>query len=100
MSHDHHLQLPKFIWPIRIVQLVLSVIVLGLSAANVDVASFDAHAFAVFTKSGEEVDLQRLPGSVSGGDRVQRNTVSLSASRVGVDTHQVVPRAALRQRLR
>ncbi|SMY27864.1 unnamed protein product [Zymoseptoria tritici ST99CH_1A5] len=49
MSHDHHLQLPKFIWPIRIVQLVLSVIVLGLSAANVDVASFDAHAFAVFT---------------------------------------------------
>jgi hypothetical protein len=51
MANDHFLPLPSFVWILRIVQLVLSVIILGLAAANVDVAPFDAHGLAVFTVS-------------------------------------------------
>nr|POF11566.1 hypothetical protein CFP56_44404 [Quercus suber] len=51
MSNDHFLGLPKFVWEIKIAQLVLSVIILALSAFNVAVVAFNAHALAVFTVS-------------------------------------------------
>lgn len=51
MTNDHVLELPKFVWVLKIVQLVLSVLVLALAAVNVSAIAYNAHALSVFTVS-------------------------------------------------
>jgi hypothetical protein len=51
MANNHVLELPKFVWVLKIVQLVLSVLVLALAIVNVSVAAWDAHSLSVFTVS-------------------------------------------------
>lgn len=49
---DHHvLETPKFVWVIKIVQLVLSVVVLALAGVNVSAIAYNAHALTIFTVS-------------------------------------------------
>lgn len=51
MVNDHIPILPKSIWGLKIAQLVLSVIVLALSAFQVYCVALSGHAFAVFAVS-------------------------------------------------
>ena len=48
MSSDHMLELPKSMYALRIVQLVLATILLGLSAFNVSLFAFGASGFTVW----------------------------------------------------
>ncbi|CZT24042.1 uncharacterized protein RCC_09759 [Ramularia collo-cygni] len=49
MANDHVLELPKFVWALKIVQLVFSVLVLALAAVNVSAIAYNAHALSIFT---------------------------------------------------
>ena len=51
MSTGHMLELPKAVFGIKIAQLVLAIILLGLSAFNVAIVAFNASGFTVFTVS-------------------------------------------------
>lgn len=49
MANEHVLETAKFVWALKIVQLVLSVVVLALAAVNVYVIAYNAHALTIFT---------------------------------------------------
>lgn len=46
--HAHMLHLPRFFTIIKYVQLIIAVLVLGLSAFSVYLLAFSAHAYAIF----------------------------------------------------
>ena len=51
MTESHIVALPKSVWVLKIVQLVLSVLILALSAFCVYCVPYSAHAYAIFTVS-------------------------------------------------
>lgn len=48
-QHPHMLHLPRFYTILKYIQLVIAVLVIGLSAFGVYMIAFNAHAYAIFT---------------------------------------------------
>lgn len=49
MSHSHILPLPKAVFGLRIAQLVIAIVILGLAAYGVTFFAFDGDSLMLFT---------------------------------------------------
>jgi hypothetical protein len=49
MSTDHHIQLPKAFWGLKIAQLVIAVLVLALGCYEVAIIAFSSTGYIIFT---------------------------------------------------
>ena len=60
MHRDHMLQMPRAVWILHILQLIIAVLVTALSAFMVYVIPYNATIFSIFTVRGKSLPINRI----------------------------------------